>query len=39
MSTFPLQSEYFENFFGFGVKNRGAAAILYIGNATYADPT
>mgnify|MGYP000688716211 CR=1 FL=1 len=39
VSPFPLQSEYFQSFFGFGVKNRGAAAILYIGNTTYADPT
>jgi hypothetical protein len=39
ITTFPLQAQYMEAEFGFGVWNRSAAAILYYGDTTYADPT
>lgn len=37
--AFPLQAQYWEVRRGFGVKSRGAAAILYIGGSTYTAPT
>lgn len=40
--TFPLQSEYWGREIGFGVRNRGAAAVAQFNSATpgvYADPT
>ncbi len=36
---FPLQAEYMEAEFGFGVWTRTNGAVLYHANATYADPT
>jgi hypothetical protein len=37
--TFPLQSEYWGREVGYGVRNRGAAAVAQFNNATYTDPT
>lgn len=37
--TYPLQAQYWESKFAYGVKSRGAAAVLFIGNATYAAPS
>lgn len=36
--TYPLRADNFEATYGFGVWNRTAAAVLYIGNTTWADP-
>ena len=37
--AYPLQADYWEARFGYGVYSRGAAAVLYIGNATYTAPS
>lgn len=37
--AYPLQAQYWEARFGYGVRSRGAAAVLYIGNATYTAPS
>lgn len=39
IETFPLQADYMENAYGFGVWNRLAAAVLKFDNATYSAPT
>ena len=36
--AFPLHTDFLEAHYGFGVRYRTAAAILYFANATYADP-
>jgi hypothetical protein len=38
IANFPYQANIYEALFGFGTYNRGAAAALYIGNATYQNP-
>jgi hypothetical protein len=38
VATFPYQARVFEALFGFGVYNRGAAAVLQFNNATYTAP-
>jgi hypothetical protein len=38
VANFPYQANVYEGLFGFGVYNRGAAAALFIGNATYQNP-
>lgn len=38
IDLYPLKAEYMEREFGFGVWNRTAAAILYIGGTTWTDP-
>jgi hypothetical protein len=35
----PLTAQFFGRYFGFGVWERTAAAVLYAGNTTYAAPT
>lgn len=37
--AFPLHAEFLESHYGFGVWNRLGAAVLYIGGASYTDPT
>lgn len=37
--AFPLHAQFLESHYGFGVRNRTAAAVLMIGDTTYADPT
>jgi hypothetical protein len=39
LNTHPLHADYFSRLFGFGVKNRVAAAVHYFANGTFADPT
>lgn len=39
LNTHPLHADYFSRLFGFGVKNRVAAAVLDFGNASYTAPT
>lgn len=36
--AFPLQATYWEAKWGYGVRSRGAAAVLYVGGATYVAP-
>lgn len=35
---FPLHAEWMEAFYGFGVRNRVGAAVLYIGGGSYVEP-
>ncbi|MBA2672026.1 MAG: hypothetical protein H0U67_16780 [Gemmatimonadetes bacterium] len=37
--AFPLHAQFLESHYGFAVRNRGAAAILYVGGGSYVDPT
>lgn len=37
--AFPLHAQFLESFYGFGIRNRLAAAVLYIGGGSYVDPT
>lgn len=37
--AFPLHAQFFEAHYGFGVRNRLAAAVLFIGGGSYVDPT
>lgn len=39
LDMYPLKAEYMEREFGFGVWNRTSAAVLYIGDTSWADPT
>ena len=39
IALYPWEAEYMEAEFGFGVWNRGAAAVHYFGGGTYTDPT
>jgi uncharacterized protein YciI len=36
---YPLYAKQYERVFGFGVRNRVAAAVLYVGGTSYTDPT
>jgi hypothetical protein len=37
--AFPLHTQFLESHYGFAVRNRLSAALLYFANGTYADPT